>query len=81
MTELTIDSLKKKYDYWLIVWKTSDDEEIHSPIIFQPGIHPKDYCEEIMKSEWTDGKGRKLRDYYKSYSLFRLTPSEYRDNK
>lgn len=41
----------KKYDYWLIVWITSDDEEIHQLLNFRVGIHPKDYCDAILKFE------------------------------
>lgn len=75
-SDMTIDKLQKQYDYWLIVWKTNDGEEVHQVANFQVGIHPKDYCEEIMKSEATTGKDAKVKDPYSSYKLFRLLPSE-----
>lgn len=77
--------MKKQYDYWLIIWTTHDGEEIHAPMCFQVGVHPKEYCESALQSEFKmtgpafKNQGKKIKDHYKSYELNRLLVDQVRN--
>lgn len=74
------DMPNKKYDYWLIVWSGKDSPEVHEPIAFQVGVHPKEWCDAILDRSNNTRETRSPR--WTSYKMFKLElSSEYTGDK
>lgn len=67
--------MKKQYDYYLVVWRHSNGEEVHSPACFQVGVHPKEYCESVIENwdkKTTFGHGVTDKSPPTSFEIHRL---------